>query len=259
MRVHLPILFDVLNSKKINWTKVEKTFRKKFEYYKAKQLRLNSTYRIEASFYNIISDSIKKEIGAIRMLDYIQTLFTQLRDYLDEAEKKEIKKIIFGFLTNMDMKYLNFLGELSVLNLFKQTSPLKLIKTEEKLIKEKKRGSKIDFKFLNTETNKEELVEVVNIHLNEKNTLNNDTINNILTQKITEKLLETGLRESTSFYLIPVLWGQWPEIKAVNNYFNSCKPTFQNTSTPVCFMTFEDPDKNMVHRFGAIDKMFYTS
>jgi len=60
-------------------------------------------------------------------------LFEELADILDEREKILIKGNIFGMLTNMDLKYLNFLGELSVLHRLKKTLPIKLIATKTPL------------------------------------------------------------------------------------------------------------------------------
>lgn len=256
LKIYFPILFELLDGNKINWKKAKKVFTRKFQEYEARQAATNSGFRIEASFYNIISSAINKEPGAIRLLDFIQKLFEELTDGLNRPEKKLIKDNVFGFLTNMDMKYLNFLGELCVLNHLKRVSPYKLIDTEVLLIPEKKDGSKIDFKFLNTETKKDVLVEIVNIHLNEKNTADEVSIENMLTQKIGEKLLKKGITQNKGFNLIPVLWGQWTEIKVIGKYYEAKKTKFANTTTPVCFMTFTDQNGVMVHKFGTIDTIF---
>lgn len=259
LKIYFPILFELLNNNKIDWKRVEKTFFKKYELYMQKHKIVNSSFQIEASFYSIISAAIKKEKPAIMLLDYIQKLFEELTDKLDDAEKKEIKNTIFGFLTNIDTKYLNFLGELSVLNQFKKRTAFKLIKTEEKLLEVGSNNSTVDFKFLNPTTSGFEFVEIVNIHLNEKNTTCDNSINILLSQKISEKLLKKGIKENAKFFLVPVVWGNWREIKLIELYYERFKPIFQNTGIPVCFVPFTTHDGKLVQRFGTIDTIFANS
>ena len=259
LKIYFPILFELLNNNKIDWKKVEKTFFKRYELYIQKHKKVNSPFQIEASFYSIITAAIKNEKPAIMLLDYIQKLFEELTDNLDDAEKKEIKNTIFGFLTNIDTKYLNYLGELSVLNQFKRRTPFKLVKTEEKLLEAGPNNSTVDFKFLNKTTNEFEFVEIVSIHLNKKNTANNNSINVLLSQKISEKLLKKGLKENAKFFLVPVVWGNWREIKCIEQYYEKFKPIFQNTCVPVCFVPFTTQDGKLVQRFGSIDTIFANS
>lgn len=256
LRVYFPILFELLDNNKIDWKAVGKTFTKKYEQYQKKHEETTATFQIEASFYSIITAAIKREKGAIMLLDYIQKLFEELTDKLDSNEKKQIRKTIFGFLTNIDAKYLNFLGELSVLNQFKRRTDFKLIQTEAKILSSKKNNTTIDFKFLNTSTNSFEFIEIVNIHLNEKNISSEESINNLITQKISEKLLLKGIKEFPKFFLIPVVWGNWEEIKSVEQYYLKYKPSFQNTGIPVCFVPFTDPNGKLVQMFGTIDTIF---
>lgn len=255
LKVYFPILFELLDSNKIDWKTVEKTFLKKYQGYQ-KRYETTESFKIEASFYNIVTAAIKREKPAIMMLDYIQKLFQELNNSLDSEEKREIKNIIFGFLTNIDRKYLNFLGELSVLNQFKRRTPFKLVKTEEKLTNLSSSNTTIDFKFFNSTTKGFEFIEIVNIHLNEKNTSSVDRINILLTQKISEKLLTKGIRENTKFFLIPVIWGNWKEIKCIQLYYEKYKPTFQNTGVPVSLIPFTTNDGELVQRFGTIDTIF---
>jgi hypothetical protein len=259
LKEYFPILFELLNDNKINWRMVEKTFFKKYEQYQKKHSITNSPFPIEASFYSLITAAIRNEKPARMLLDYIQKLFEELTDKLDSDEKKEIKNTIFGFLTNIDTKYLNFLGELSVLNQFKTRTPFKLVKTEEKITNSSDNNSRIDFKFFNPTINGFVLVEIVNIHLNDKNISSEEKIKILLTQKISEKLLKKGLKESSKFFLVPVVWGNWKEIKCIEQYYKKEKPSFQNTGTPVAFVPFTTPDGKLVQKFGTIDTIFLGS
>lgn len=259
LKVYFPILFELLNNNKIDWKMVEKIFFRKYEQYQKKRSITNASFQTEASFYSIITAAIKKEKSAIMLLNYIQKLFEELTDKLDDDEKKQIKNALFGFLTNIDSKYLNFLGELSVLNQFKTRTPFKLVKTEEKLANSGANNSTIDFKFFNPTTNGFEFLEIVNIHLNEKNTSSDEKINILLTQKISEKLLKKGIKENPKIFLVPVVWGNWKEIKLIEQYYNKVKPNFQNTGIPVAFVPFMTPAGKLVQRFGTINTIFLGS
>lgn len=256
LKIYFPILFELLNNNKIDWKIVEKTFFKKYDQYQKKHSKNNSSFQIEASFYSIVTAAIKMEKPAIMLIDYIQKLFEELTDNLDDNEKREIKNTIFCFLTNIDTKYLNFLGELSVLNQFKRRTPFKLVKTEEKLTNIGTSNSTIDFKFFNPTTNDFEFVEIVNIHLNKKNTSSEENINVLLSQKISEKLLKKGIEENPKFFLVPVVWGNWKEIKCIEQYYEKFKPTFQNTGIPVGFVPFTTQEGKLVQRFGTVDTIF---
>ena len=97
---------------------------------------------------------------------------------------------------------------------------------------------------------------MVNVHLDEKKISSNESINNLLTQKIGSKVFAKKLNEYPNVFLVPVLWGQFDEIKPIHEYYAATKRTFSNTIQPTCFMTFTDPNGNRVHRFGTIDTIF---
>lgn len=256
LKTRFPILFQLLGPNKINWKQVNKTFTKKFIEYKERSNRLKSTFPIQASFYHIIISAMKGEQSAQRLLDYIQLLFENLIKLLDPFEKKEITKILFGFLTNMDLKYLNFLGELSVLYLYKCNLGYALIKTEVPVLSNKKSGVKVDFKFFDPQNKTHQYIEVVNIHLDQIDTSDIKNITNFLTQKIEDKISRTLIRENTHIYLMPVIWGQYTEIKSVLNYYDTEQPVFFNTCNLTCFMTFTVGNGDKVHKFGTIQQIF---
>lgn len=255
LKKYLPTLFFLIDPKSINWDSIKKTYIKKFELYTERFYRIKSSFRTEASIYSIIISSEEKDPTALRLLDYINSLFSELKELLDDSEKGLIKDNIIGLLSNIDMKYLNFLGELSVLHFLKRRFSLKLTATEFPIDSATKKGSKIDFKFLNTETSSEELIEIVNIHISEKNINTQAKIENLLSQKIGEKLAKKRLRERTNVYLFPVIWGQWDEVKSIISYYSQFRPEFKNTSIPLCFIPFIDQNGNLVHMFGTIDKI----
>lgn len=253
LKEYFPIIFDLLGDITLDWKTIEKRFSQKLaEHIKEFDLT-GQPIRIQASLFHIIAASKEGKDEAARLLDFITKLFQELITRLDKEEKKLIKKNLFDLLTNIDMKYLNFLGELCVLNQVKRNSKLKLIATEQPLDNNKKDGAKIDFVFYNSESDKKLLVEIVNIHVNENSTEKNEKIEMLLEQKIKGKLNKKGLRANAEFLLIPVVWGPIDSLKRLIQYYETFQPKFTNTSTPVCYITFSDGAGNRVHKFGTID------
>lgn len=253
LEIRFPILFKVLGKNKLDWKSITRTFVKRHKKYNKRFEQTGKYSIVEASFYDIIVASMKGEQSALRLLDYIQKLFEELDEILSDEERKEIVDNLYGFLSNIDLKYLNFLGELSVLNLYKRRSGYKLLATEEALSHTDIKGTKIDFTFLDPLDGKKKWIEVVNIHLNEKNTISDDTIERLLTQKIEEKITITKIKANPHVYLVPVVWGQYKEIKPVIDYLELNSYSFFNTIIPVCFITFTDKQGNRRHRFGTLD------
>jgi hypothetical protein len=256
LKARFPILFELLDGNKINWKQINKTFKNQYLKYHDRGIKLQQSFRIEASFYNIITSAMKGDAPAQRLLDFIQKLFEELVAKLDPSEKKEIKPTVFGFLSNMDLKYLNFLGELAVLNLYKTRLGYKLVKVEAPVSAKRKKGISVDFQFYDESKNTLWHLEVMNIHLNDKNTSELEAIQNLLVQKIDSKISATQIKQHPHIFLVPVLWGQFTEIEKIRIFYQSQNPLFFNTSTPVCFATFTNESGNKFHKFGTIDTIF---
>jgi len=260
LKTYFPVFFELLNNNPFDWFEVDECFGRKADEYMARQKKTDGTFPIQASLLIIIRRAvIEKEPDAIRLFEYMRNLFEQLADRTTAEEKKLITPALFGLLTNVDMKYLNFVGELSVLTLLKMRLPLTLLETERPLLLNDPDGTKIDFHFLNRNSCREYLTEMVNIHLTQKNTFSDEYIERLLDQKIRGKLLATGIDKNKTFLLYPVLWGGWDKIKVVADYYRDKNPQFENTSIPVGFVPFSDEHGQPVYKFGTIDTIFVNS
>ena len=68
------------------------------------------------------------------------------------------------------------------------------------------KSTKIDFQFRNKETDKIELIEIVNIMLDDKNTATDELIERLIHQKIRQKLFKRKLVIQISLILFPCYW-----------------------------------------------------
>jgi hypothetical protein len=255
LRIRFPEFFHLLSNNPIPWRKVNKVYANQAAVYGERLERTGSTFPIEASLYNIIMLTLQGDAEAGRNFDYIKQLFTELQGSLSAYERKEIVPALYGMLTNVNMAFRNFLGELSVLNLLKRQA-YTLLKTERPLIPSEPKGIKIDFHLRQEKTKKEYLVEIVNFRLDNDNTASADAITAVLEEKIVGKLLDTGILRSNKFYLYPVVWGNWEYILRLLAYYQTVKPRFTNTTAPLALVPFTTETGELVHIFGTIDTIF---
>ena len=158
------------------------------------------------SIYDLITDSIKKQ-----RLHPIVGYFDILLCNLQNLPKNTISKIvptIKKFLQEYDYNFLNFLGELSVLNCILQKDKYKLNNVEFKLNTDPslKNNKSADFSIIEN-GDYIHLVEIVNIHLHTDGYNNMDRkINGKLEEKLEDKLENLDKSKYTNFILVPVIW-----------------------------------------------------
>lgn len=259
LEIHFPMFFELYDGKGRDWATVSNALYERNRKNKEKVELLNEPLIIEASFFDIITQSIKGKESAIRLYDYFQILFRNLSSKLNDEQKQMIQKNLYAVLTNLDMRYQNFIGELSVLNSL-INSGYTLLATEHRLDEDSKTKSGIDFKITNSNNDKEYLVEVVNIHLTDKNTVSGDKISLLLNGKLKKKYKKTQGNSSNDFYLVPVLWGTVEEVKRVHLFYSKTHFSLPNILDSLCFMSFTDTGNGrVIHKFGSIKTIFNES
>ena len=257
MQGYFPILFEFASAIKIDWETVYDTLTDKFNYHKANWTKRNGApYRPQASFYDIIIGVQKEDEGAIRIFESIRMLFGSLHQRLDTVEKQLLKGSVFGFLTNMDSKYLNFIGELHFVNYIKITKPeTSLVATESLIDEQDPDGPCFDFTFVNRSDESRLKAEIVNVHFNEHQDWDEERIQRHLEQKIVIKLADKRMKERPDVILVPIFWGQPRCLAPVAAYYKGHSPTFPNTFTPFCYLPYGDSGRTLDHIFGTIDAM----
>ena len=107
-------------------------------------------------------------------------------------------------MTEVDKNYLNFIGELTVLNEILKAKKYELKNVEEKI--KSNRNASADFLFLDKATSLELLIEVVNIHLESWELKDEELVFNHITSKVTEKIKNKFTGAARPFCLQPVIW-----------------------------------------------------
>lgn len=250
--IYLPALIEIVGNSSLDWDYIDSLFLNKIE-----NRIINQEISVEATIYDIIIEVKKQNKKAIQLLDFLNKLFSDILINLNEQERKLIRDNIRNLLTALDKKYLNFVGEIGVLNNIMNTRMYELEAVEVKLPNEKK----IDFKLRELANNMTILVEVDNIHLNsEKVEADEEKIKKFISDRTTKKIAKKkmNLQNNIDFYVVPVLWGTWKDLKTYSEYFKKNTIQIQNVIEPVAYLTFVDPNDEdfCLHRFNKISNLF---
>ncbi len=253
LKLFIPALIEFVDGQDFPWGKIDKLFSDKITDRISESN--GETIVVEASIYDIIVAAKKQNSSAIGLLDFLNKLFEELTDTLDSDEKSLIKSNVKQMLISLDSKYLNFLGEIATLNNLIKSNVYRLVDIEHKIAN----GKSIDFKLRHIEQNKFLLVEIVNIHLDSNRVDDNaDAIRKFLTHKLSEKIKskKARLNNDFSFYLIPVIWGGWKDIKIYSEFFKSNKLDLPDVIEPVSYLTYTDNAGYYEHYFKTISNLF---
>ena len=253
---YIPALFELIPEKGFDWKKIERVFNKKYIELNKRFETEGEPFQIKASFYGIITQAIQGNVLALRIFDFVNKLFEELADNLNENERLLIKDNVFHVLVSQDEKYLNYIGELAALNKVIKTGNYRLLNVEQKLDADNPNSSNIDFTLFDEQAKSEHRVEIVNVHLDETNTLSEANIERLLDQKLRNKVLKKAKGSKSSFLLVPIIWGSHEFIRKILAYYEDTDFSLANVSIPCCFVPFSDSEGNMVARFGTIDTIF---
>ena len=250
---HIPSLIKLLGSQTISWSSINSGLQIHLQKLRNELLESGKSEIVkDATFYSFIVGEIQGKKETAPMFDFFEVTFSQLSKRLSENELIHLHKMVKLVLSNFDYRYLNFIGELATLNVYKSTGKYSLLSIEEKIYSQN--GVRADL-FLRKDSDKREfLVEIVNIHL-EKRNLNDSSkikyhIENKLKLKIEKTFFESPKR---SIYIQPVIWIESLEqIKIVSELYLKKKITINNVFVPMCYMTYQLKNGKYEHRFEYV-------
>jgi hypothetical protein len=252
----LPSIFALLGEQEIDWDSVSEKYEKELysriaRMEEAKKNGLDSII-FEACLFDIIVEVFKQRKGHEIFLNFINEVIVNITKTATSEEKARLSKTIYNLMINTDKNYLNFVGELAVLNLLLGYG-FKLERTEEPLYADFDESARIDFTL--SKDGKPLLVEVYNIHLSDSKELSEIEIQRLFSKKINKKRLKKSKGSERVFYISPVLWGDYKTLKRINQYYND-KWNFKDTLYPAAFMSYSHKNGKHVRTvFGPINKL----
>lgn len=200
LEVHLPSFILLLGNQQISWTKVNRGL-EKFNKDQFKDFKAKNIIRREVNFFDLIINLISENKKGLGMIDFFDSILKELHKKLGPEERNYLATTLKNILSNRDSKYINFFGELACLNKFISTGNLKLIQIEKPLGNNKN----CDFYFEEINSEKQYYIEILNLHLEDKE-FNINELKSFLIQKFQNKFLEKDINDKPFVILQPVLW-----------------------------------------------------
>ncbi|MBL7920368.1 MAG: hypothetical protein JNJ40_08645 [Bacteroidia bacterium] len=139
--------------------------------------------------------------SSARFLKFLDGIFENLMNFIEVKDYGLLRKSFHDFLL-FDETFLNFAGEMLMLNSILLTKKYKLVSTNFRIVDI---GPDIDFVFLRIEDLAIIPVEVVNITLTDEHFKDNSYIEKFLSGKYTDKLNKKN-KSGINYALNPVIW-----------------------------------------------------
>ncbi len=251
IKEHVFGLYSLINqtSHEFSWTSVNKSLSKDLKKAKEK-LKSEGTFQKGANLFSLIIEKIHGEGKGNSMLDFYNKVFLSLDQNLELKEKKLLNLTLNNILTNNDKNYINFIGELATLNAVIRTNKYHLKSVEQQIVDGEKVSA--DFVFVQKADNFEIYLEVLNIHLYEKDFLDNSEIEYHLQSKFRKKKDEKILTKEKAILIQPVFWTKSEEqLRQISQFYNETNFTVENIQTPLAYSTWSI-NENLEHRFESI-------
>lgn len=252
---YIPALIELLGNETISWGRITNQFKKIFESRKQKYIANNNYLEIEASLYDIIIATINGNKQAEILFIFFNRLIEELIQFVPREHIGKLKKTVYDLLTNFDKNYLNFIGELAILNNLLKSGNYFLEDIEYPL----GNGNSIDFKFYNISSAKSVLIEVVNIHPKQDLPDSFHDINAFLSKRINDKVLnkKKNLNVSIEFILTPVIWAPIKDLYRIYNFLKAGEHlSIMSSIEPSAYACFHDENGRVNYKFGRVSTLF---
>ncbi|HRN41038.1 MAG TPA: hypothetical protein PK649_03070 [Vicingus sp.] len=250
---YMPNLIKLLGNQNISWNDINKGLQNHLANIREEiDVSNDSKVHKHTTFYSFITGHISGKQETVAEFNCFNQLFSTLYERLSKDELKHLHKMIKPVLTNFDYNFRNFIGELATLNAYKSTGKYTLLNIEEKVYSQNNVSADLYLK--RNEDNKDFLVEIVNIHLEQQEISNFDKLKCYLKSKIDKKIKETFFKSpKCDIYIQPVVWVKDIEqIKLVSEFYKRNILNIENVFIPMTYLTYSIDNNSFEHRFEYV-------
>jgi hypothetical protein len=250
IQIYFPSFLELLGEQNISWTSIDKGLEAHLQKIKDKLEDTPNGIWKEATFFTImINHSLENGKGK-GMFDFYDKIFKSLLLVLSKKEKEPIHRMLSKVLTNLDKNYLNFIGELATLNKLMLTGEYELLNIEEPIHPDRNITADIFMRRKNDRT--EILIEVLNLHLEDREFNDYITLQNHLRSKFVKKMSDK-LITSNNVLIQPVIWTSTLEqIQQLSDLYTINNFQIDNVAVPLTYLTFVDSNGVYEHRFESV-------
>ena len=252
VKSQLPVLLKYIPEEDPDWDRFDKLFSQK-EKSRIQEAK-GETMFIEACLYDIILAARKRNMDAIILLGFFEVMLEELLEYINDEEKDMIQKNIKNMLVNLDFRYLNFIGELAVLNGMMKSGLYRIEQVECKLPDS---ASRIDFKLRKISDGSIWWVEVLNIHPDgDRIELDKGKVARFFTDRYLQKI--ASKKTETPIYLIPVIWAGRDVLVLLSAYFSQYPLSVDMVHEPFVYASFRAGNKKsqISYLFTTISELY---
>lgn len=253
IQIYLPALINLLgDDQKFSWKKIDKLINRiinnRIEKYG------NETITVNATIFDVMIAAQKGTKEAIMQLEFLNLLFNDLNQLLNEKEKSLIRSIIENILKSPNNNYINFVGEIGALVNLMSTGLYRLENVEYPL----ESGKSIDFQLRKIDTNELVLAEIVSIRLDPDKVINDkDEMETFISKRIDQKInSKDNQNTNRKFFLIPIILGPSTCLKIYSDFFKNYKIEVDYVIEPLAFLSFHIDQNEYLHKFSRISKLF---
>ncbi|WP_321281237.1 hypothetical protein [Marinifilum fragile] len=250
---YMPSLLRLIGNQNISWTSINSGLLNHLQKVRSELKESGESEIIkETTFYSFLVGNTQGKKETAPMFDFFETIFSELNERLSDKELVHLHKMVKFVLSNFDYRYLNFIGELATLNAYKSTGKYSLLNIEEKIYS--KKGVRADLFMRRVSDKREFLVEIVNIHLENRNLNDSSKIKHHIESKLKLKIDKTFFESpKREIYIQPVVWIESLEqIQIISELYRKKKIAMDNVYVPMCYMTYQLSNGDYEHRFEYV-------
>ncbi len=251
---YLPAIEEFFKGSPVNYRQLDSRYQNNLT--KRGILKSSGIKQVSANIYDICQQA---QVGipiAQRLLVYFNSVCAELNKNLQSNKIETLKATFVNFLSEPDYNYLNFLGEISILNQIIKTGKFTLSDVEYPL----GNGFFTDFRFFHVADKAYSLVEVVNLHLKEGMDLSQAGFTRFAEGKLKEKLRKKGYGPKHIFTLAPVVWGEGNQLLEIYNLYKAgLRLSIPDVLIPSAFLNYYYESGETYPVFGTLDTLFHDS
>jgi len=257
LKIYVPDLFKLIEGQNISWLSINRKFGKFLQQRKIRFHKGGGYLKDQVNFYDVVVQTINGKQEFERFFIYMNVVFRRLNENLSSSQKIMVSKIVRNLLREFSLDYIHSLGELYVLDSLVRHKMYRLVEVEFKL----NNGKCIDFKLISSESNKDVLVEIMNIRLDEKKLNSHKEISEYLMGKFSSKIdyKTMSIPSNFNFFIVPVIWGSKEDLLKVNDFYkNGSGITINRMMEPFsyCCWVDETGKTEPFYKFSRISTLF---
>jgi len=220
---YIPSFLSIFQPSKRQIKKIEERYNERHKI-ESNVIKSTGVFESETTIFDLFWQAKEDEKGSIAFLEFIEAICASLINKLEPELLRQLKKTCFNAVINFDnqeSRYLCSIGELALLEKLLSSDKIKLVKVEYEL----SNGKSFDFAIINRL--KISLIEVTNIFLDAELLKSEEEFQSFLNYrfvtKLADKFNDIPEKEKYSFGLLPLLWGEIPELVKYYKYISNFK------------------------------------